>query len=113
MDDLIVRGGIVAGQQQDIAVQQGRIRAIAPDLHTAAREQLRHARTKNCRRLSRQMSKLRHRLEEDIAAKRCDLHSLGIALASHQPCPERFPGRRDLGLAALNAEFHFLLHPTR
>ena len=40
MDDLIVQGGIVAGQQQDIAIQQGRIRAVAPGLHTAAREQL-------------------------------------------------------------------------
>ena len=40
MDDLIVQGGIVAGQQQDIAIQQGRIRAIAPGLHTAARERL-------------------------------------------------------------------------
>ena len=40
MDDLIVHGGIVAGQQQDIAIQQGRIRAVAPGLHTAAREQL-------------------------------------------------------------------------
>jgi len=40
MDDLIVQGGLVAGQQQDIAIQQGRIRAIAPGLHTAAGEQL-------------------------------------------------------------------------
>src|SRR5262247_811740 len=40
MDDLIVHGGMVAGQQQDIAIQQGRIRAIAPGLHTAARERL-------------------------------------------------------------------------
>ena len=40
MDDLIVHGGIIAGQQQDIAIQQGRIRAIAPGLHSAAREQL-------------------------------------------------------------------------
>src|SRR5262247_578316 len=40
MDDLIVQGGIVAGQQQDIAIQQGRIRAIAPGLRTAARERL-------------------------------------------------------------------------
>src|SRR5881398_1066901 len=40
MDDLIVHGGIVAGQQQDIAIQQGRIRAMAPGLHTVAREQL-------------------------------------------------------------------------
>ena len=40
MDDLIVQGGIIAGQQQDIAIQQGRIRAIAPGLHTATREQL-------------------------------------------------------------------------
>src|ERR687886_156582 len=40
MDDLIVQGGIVAGQQQDIAIQQGRIRAVAPGLRAAAREQL-------------------------------------------------------------------------
>jgi cytosine/creatinine deaminase len=40
MDDLIVQGGIVAGQQQDIAIQQGRIRAIAPGLRTAAHEHL-------------------------------------------------------------------------
>jgi cytosine deaminase len=39
MDDLILRGGIVAGRPQDIAIQQGRIRRIAPALsepaHTA------------------------------------------------------------------------------
>jgi cytosine deaminase len=40
MDDLVVRGGIVAGRQQDIAIQNGRIRQIAPGLHAAAREQL-------------------------------------------------------------------------
>src|SRR2546426_4517963 len=40
MDDLIVQGGLVAGQQQDIAIQQGRIRAVAPGLHTVARAQL-------------------------------------------------------------------------
>ena len=40
MDDLIVQGGLVAGQQQDIAIQHGRIRALAPTLHTAAREHM-------------------------------------------------------------------------
>ena len=30
MDDLIVQGGIVAGQQQDMAIQQGRIRPSPP-----------------------------------------------------------------------------------
>ena len=40
MDDLIVQGGLVAGLQQDIAIQHGRIRAIAPALHTTARERL-------------------------------------------------------------------------
>ena len=40
MDDLIVQGGIVAGRQQDIAIQNGRIRQIAPGLHAEARERL-------------------------------------------------------------------------
>ena len=40
MDDLIVQGGLVAGQQQDIAMQQGRMRVRAPGLHTTARAQL-------------------------------------------------------------------------
>jgi cytosine deaminase len=40
MDDLVVQGGIVAGKQQDIAIHAGRIRQIAPDLHTEARERL-------------------------------------------------------------------------
>ena len=40
MDDLIVQGGIVAGQPQDIAIQQGRIRAVAPGLHSVDHEQL-------------------------------------------------------------------------
>ena len=40
MDDLIVQGGIVAGKQQDIAIQHGRIRQIAPGLSAAARERL-------------------------------------------------------------------------
>jgi cytosine/creatinine deaminase len=30
MDDLILRGGIIAGTQQDLAIQHGRIRQIAP-----------------------------------------------------------------------------------
>lgn len=32
MDDLILRGGIIAGRQQDLAIQHGRIRQIAPDI---------------------------------------------------------------------------------
>jgi cytosine deaminase len=40
MDDLIVQGGIIAGRQQDIAIQNGRIRQIAPGLRAAARERL-------------------------------------------------------------------------
>jgi cytosine deaminase len=40
MDDLIVYGGIVAGEQQDIAIQHGRIRVIAPGLHTVAHAQI-------------------------------------------------------------------------
>lgn len=40
MDDLIVQGGMVAGKQQDIAIQNGRIRQIAPGLHAEACERL-------------------------------------------------------------------------
>jgi len=40
MDDLIIQGGLVAGKPQDIAIHQGRIRAIAPQLTTAAHEHL-------------------------------------------------------------------------
>lgn len=40
MDDLIVQGGMVAGQQQDIAIQHGRIREIAPGLQAEARQRL-------------------------------------------------------------------------
>ncbi len=36
MDDVIVHGGLVAGQPQDIAIQDGRIRAIAPGLASTA-----------------------------------------------------------------------------
>jgi cytosine deaminase len=36
MDDLVLRGGIIAGQQQDLAIRGGRIRQIAPSIHTAA-----------------------------------------------------------------------------
>jgi cytosine deaminase len=32
MDDLIFRGGIIAGKPQDLAIQRGRIRQIAPDI---------------------------------------------------------------------------------
>src|SRR3989442_5166 len=64
---------------------------------TAAREERRHARTKNRGRLSRETSKLGQGFQENISAERCDLHPFGIALTSHEPCPECFPGRRDLG----------------
>ena len=40
MDDLLVYGGMVAGQQQDIAIHDGRIRQIAPGLRTEAGERL-------------------------------------------------------------------------
>jgi cytosine/creatinine deaminase len=36
MDDLILRGGIIAGQQQTVAIQHGRIRQIAPEIDTPA-----------------------------------------------------------------------------
>jgi cytosine deaminase len=38
MDDLLLRGGMIAGQQQDLAIQQGYIRQIAPHLDTTAPE---------------------------------------------------------------------------
>jgi cytosine deaminase len=36
MDDLILQGGIIAGSQRDLAVQQGRIRQIAPKITASA-----------------------------------------------------------------------------
>lgn len=38
MDDLLLRGGLVAGHQQDIAIRQGRIRDIAPHIAADARQ---------------------------------------------------------------------------
>jgi cytosine/creatinine deaminase len=40
MDDLVLQGGLIAGTRQDIAIQAGRIRQIAPQLQTEARETL-------------------------------------------------------------------------
>jgi cytosine/creatinine deaminase len=40
MDDLILRGGIIAGTQQDLAIQHGRIRQIAPRISTPAQTTL-------------------------------------------------------------------------
>lgn len=40
MDDLLLRGGIIAGRRQDLAVQGGRIRLIAPAIATPARDAL-------------------------------------------------------------------------
>ena len=40
MDDLILRGGIIDGIQQDLAIQQGRIRQIAPSIQASARATL-------------------------------------------------------------------------
>jgi cytosine deaminase len=40
MDDLILRGGIIAGTQQDLAIQHGRIRQIAPRISTPAQAML-------------------------------------------------------------------------
>jgi cytosine/creatinine deaminase len=36
MDDLLLRGGIIAGRQQDLAMHQGHIRRIAPHISTPA-----------------------------------------------------------------------------
>ena len=36
MDALILRGGIIAGIQQDLAIQHGRIRQIAPQISSPA-----------------------------------------------------------------------------
>jgi cytosine/creatinine deaminase len=38
MDDLVLRGGIIAGMQQDVSIQAGRIRQIAPALSTPAQK---------------------------------------------------------------------------
>ena len=40
MDDLLLRGGLIAGQPHDIAIQGGRIRRIAPQIESAATETL-------------------------------------------------------------------------
>jgi cytosine deaminase len=40
MDDLLFRGGMVAGQPRDIAIRDGRIRRIAPRIETEAAETL-------------------------------------------------------------------------
>jgi cytosine deaminase len=40
MDDLLFRGGMVAGQPRDIAIRGGRIRQIAPRIEAEAAETL-------------------------------------------------------------------------
>jgi cytosine deaminase len=40
MDDLILRSGIIAGRQQDLAIHQGNIRQIAPQISTTAQTTL-------------------------------------------------------------------------
>jgi cytosine deaminase len=40
MDDLILRGGMIAGSRQDLAIHQGRIRQIAPRISTPAQTTL-------------------------------------------------------------------------
>jgi cytosine/creatinine deaminase len=40
MDDLILRGGMIAGARQDLAMHQGRIRQIAPQISTPAQTTL-------------------------------------------------------------------------
>jgi cytosine deaminase len=40
MDDLILRSGIIAGRQQDVAIHQGHIRQIAPQISTPAQSTL-------------------------------------------------------------------------
>ena len=40
MDDLLLRGGLIAGQPRDIAIRDGRILRIAPRIESAATETL-------------------------------------------------------------------------
>lgn len=40
MDDLLVHGGLIAGQSQDLAIQGGRIRALGPGLQSSAHRRL-------------------------------------------------------------------------
>ena len=40
MDDLILRGGIIAGTQQDLVIDRGRIRQIVPQASTPAQKSL-------------------------------------------------------------------------
>jgi cytosine deaminase len=40
MDNLLLRGGLIADRQQDVAIRQGRIRKIAPHIDTDAQETL-------------------------------------------------------------------------
>ena len=40
MDDLLLRGGLLTGQQRDVAIQQGHIREVAPHIDTTAHETL-------------------------------------------------------------------------
>jgi cytosine deaminase len=40
MDDLLLHGGLIAGQRQDVAIQQGHIRTIVPRINTPAQETL-------------------------------------------------------------------------
>jgi len=40
MDDLLLRGGVVDGRRQDVAIGQGRLRRIAPTIATPARRML-------------------------------------------------------------------------
>ncbi len=40
MDNLLLRGGMIAGRQHDVAISQGRIRQLAPRISTPAQETL-------------------------------------------------------------------------
>jgi cytosine deaminase len=40
MDDVLLQGGIIAGRQQDLAIDRGRIRRIAPQISSPAQTTL-------------------------------------------------------------------------
>ena len=66
MDDLILRGGIIAGTQQDLAIQHGRIRQIAPGSPPLHRRRLISLLNSSCRVLLNRIS-IRIRRSSPIA----------------------------------------------
>src|SRR5436309_6576 len=75
----------------------------------AAREQLRHAGTKDRGRLAGKTPKLWDCFRKNVTAKWGDRERFGVPLAAHQPRSERFPRGRDLsGSAPCGLKFSLL-----